>query len=119
MANLQDIDSEAIERLRKLGGDKFVIELIDTFLQHASQKMGEALTGEREGNLETIERSVHSMKSSAGNLGAQKMQDFAAQIEELAEKGQAEPIPSLMRELENAFERVKPILEKYKEGAAE
>lgn len=119
MAGLKDIDNEAIERLRKLGGNKFVIELIDTFLQHVSQKMEEALTGEREGNPETIERAVHSIKSSAGNLGAQRLQDLAAQIEELAEDRQSKPIHPLMRELEKAFGRVKPLLEEIKKGAEE
>ena len=119
MAKLQDIDNQAIQRLRKLGGDTFVVELIDTFLQHVSQKMEEALTGEREGNPETIERAVHSIKSSAGNLGAQKLQDLAAQIEELAEDKQSKPIHPLMRELEEAFGRVKPLLEDIKKGAGE
>jgi HPt (histidine-containing phosphotransfer) domain-containing protein len=117
MANFQDVDSKAIERLRKLGGDAFVTELIDTFLTHVTQKMEEALTGERKGNLETIERAVHSIKSSAGNLGAQKLQDLSAQIEELAEDKQSKPIPPLLRELEDAFERVKPHLEEFKKGA--
>jgi HPt (histidine-containing phosphotransfer) domain-containing protein len=117
MANLQDIDTQAIEKLRKLGGNKFVVELIDTFLQHVSQKMEEALTGEREGNPETIERAVHSIKSSAGNLGAQKLQNLAAQIEELAEDKQSKPIPPLMRELEEAFGRVQPLLVEIKKGA--
>ncbi|MFC1619709.1 Hpt domain-containing protein [Candidatus Neomarinimicrobiota bacterium] len=119
MVTLQDIDDKAIERLRKLGGDNFVVELIDTFLMHVSQKMEEALTGEREGNLEAVERAVHSIKSSAGNLGAQQLQDLSAQIEQLAEDKQSKPIPPLMRDLEAAFARIQPLLEEFKKGAGE
>lgn len=119
MVTLQDIDQNAIDRLRQLGGESFVVELIDTFLEHVSLKIEEAQSGEREGNLETIERAVHSIKSSAGNLGAQQLQDLSAQIEQLAEDKQSKPIPPLLRDLEAAFARVQPLLEEYKKGTGE
>ncbi|UCD38425.1 MAG: Hpt domain-containing protein [Fidelibacterota bacterium] len=117
MAERQVLDNTVLERMRKLGGDKFLGELIDLFLEHVPNRLDEALAGEQAGDLEAIERAAHSIKSSAGNLGAMAILELTGQIEQLAADHQADAIPPLMRDLEAAFAQLRPRLEDVKRGA--
>ena len=118
MSEQQELNRSVLEKLRNMGGDKFLGELINLFLEHAPKKLEEALASERSGDMEALERAVHSLKSSAGNLGAVAVQDLAGHIEQLASEKQAESIPPLMRELEKKFARLPPWLEEIKRGAS-
>jgi HPt (histidine-containing phosphotransfer) domain-containing protein len=117
MPEYQDLDHTVLEKMRNLGGDKFIGELIDLFLEHVPKKLEEALAGEKSGDLDAVERAVHSIKSSAGNLGAINIQYLAGQIEQLAADRQGDAIPPLMRELEAALPRIQPHLQEIKKGA--
>ena len=116
MSREEYLDESALERLYKLGGGKLVNQMIDIFLTNASKRLGEARNGEEMGDFKVIEQAVHSLKSSAGNVGAEKLRELAGVIEELAEKEQGERISALLDELEAAFEQVKVPLEKEKKG---
>jgi len=116
MSELPDLDESVLERLRKIGGDEFPGELIGLFLEHAPKKIDEALAGEQNGDLEAVERAVHALKSSAGNIGANALMELAGQIEQLAEEQKGASIPPLLRELEEAFSRLRSRLEMISKG---
>ena len=116
MGELPDLDESVLERLRKVGGDEFPGELIDVFLKHAPKKLEEALTAEKNGDLVAVERAVHSLKSSAGNIGAEALMELAGRIEQLAGEKKGESIPSLLNELEEAFSRLRSRLEMLRKG---
>ena len=98
------VDLEAVARLRRLGkGGPFVREMIDLFLGHAPAKLAEAQAGLQASDLSAVEKAVHSLKSSAGNVGARVVRDLAAQIERLASARQGADLPALMHELESAL----------------
>ena len=44
MSESSQLDPEAIERLRRLGGDDFTRKMLDLFLSYTEQKLGEART---------------------------------------------------------------------------
>jgi HPt (histidine-containing phosphotransfer) domain-containing protein len=110
------LDPAALERLRRLGGDAFTLKMTSLFLSYGAQKIGEARRALDAANLADLANAVHPIKSSAGNIGAVQVQHFAAQLEQLALDSQAETLPSLMANLEQAFASVKLELENKSNG---
>ncbi len=102
---------ERLANLHRLGGQRFVREMIDLFLDNAPKQLASARTGLSVGDLVVVHRAVHSLKSSAANFGAQTLQDLAARAEQLAAARQAEPLPGLLSELEAAFTETRTTLE--------
>jgi len=108
------LDPTALRRLQRLGDNTFVCKMIEVFLDYAGKKIAEARVAQAAGNLTGVEQAVHPLKSSAGNVGADRVRTLAVQIEELAERGQAETLGVLLGELEQAFAALKPELEETK-----
>lgn len=81
------IDPQALDRLRRLGGDTLLYKMRDLFLEHATQRLEAIQQGRRAGDLTAISRAAHSLKSSAGNLGAGELMDAAGRLEGLADAG--------------------------------
>jgi HPt (histidine-containing phosphotransfer) domain-containing protein len=116
MALEADIDMRALERLRKLGGNELLAKMVSLFTSQAEPGVREAATALSSGDFDGVQRAAHSLKSSAGNLGAQKVQDIADQIEQLAEQRSGE-ISALLTDLERAYLRAKDrLLREVKEG---
>ena len=110
------LDATALERLCRLGGDSFAGEMIQLFLSYAQQKVAEARAAQASGNADALGKAVHPIKSSAGNVGARKVQELAAQIEKLAHDGQCGTLAGLVAELEQAFAVAKQELEQKKQA---
>ena len=82
-----EIDRDAVNQLHELGGNEFVIELIDTFLEHTPTLMDDGKTALAENNAKNFERAFHSMKSSAASLGAGQLRELAFELEILGNDG--------------------------------
>lgn len=106
-----DLDPAAIERLHRLGGAKFTGEMIRLFLSYGGEKLLEARAALTAGDLGGVEKAVHPLKSSAGNVGAERLRQLAVEAEQRAKEGQRAAVADLMARLEHAFEAVKPLLE--------
>lgn len=116
MSEWQDLDEAVFERLRHIGGDQFVGELFTLFLDNAPEKIEEAVAGSKCGDLEIVERAVHSLRSSAGSIGAQWLQELCGQIEILAAEKNSESLAPLIGQLEESFTRVRPRLETVRDS---
>jgi HPt (histidine-containing phosphotransfer) domain-containing protein len=113
--NTEDcIDRVALDRLRRVGQDKLVKQMIDIYLDYAPKMLRNALDGERAGDCVAIEKAVHSLKSSAGHIGASAVHDLARRLESLARNKQFDSLQPLLRELETAFEKARLRLEELK-----
>lgn len=99
----ESIDMQALERLRRLGGNELVSRMSGLFLSHAAPAIREASEGLARGDLDKVGRAAHSLRSSAGNLGAQHVQDLANRIEQLCVEEDAEGIKALLIDLERAY----------------
>lgn len=73
------LDPGAAARLRRLGGEKLLREMIELFLQLGDARLAAAAAAGEEG-----ERACHSLKSAAGNMGAHALQEAAARAERTA-----------------------------------
>jgi CheY-like chemotaxis protein len=105
------IDETAIQRLHRIGGNELVGELISIFLRSAPERIASALAGTTTGNMSQVLLAVHSLKSSCANVGARRMRQLAVEIETLALDGDATALPGRLHNLEEAFQKVRPLLE--------
>lgn len=118
MSDQTPLDDAAVARLRRLGGEKLVREMIALFLDYAPKRIAAARAAEQSGDLHALAQAVHPLKSSAGNVGARAMMELATQIEKLAQDKQPGPIPPMLRQLEDSFTSAKPHLEQLGKEAA-
>jgi two-component system, sensor histidine kinase and response regulator len=81
------LQPEALVRLHRLGGNRLVGEMIALFLTHGPEKVAALQAGAAAGNAPQVERAAHSLRSSAGNLGARRLQQTAATLETAAAEG--------------------------------
>lgn len=110
------LDPVALARIQRVGGVRLLREMLELFLQHAPARIGTAQASHREGNFRGVEQSVHSLKSSAGNVGARTIQHLADTIERMAVESEPERIGPLLLDLQTAWERLEPLLQRAKEG---
>ena len=106
MTTTPNLDLSAIERLRRLGGDKFLREMIVLFLDYGAKKVAEAVAAQSAGDLAAVAKAVHPIKSSAGNVGASQVQALATRLETQAKDGEATALPTGVAELTAAFAAV-------------
>lgn len=109
-----ELNSVAIERLQRLGGDQFAVDMLDLFLTYGAQKLAEARAACQAGELEALADAVHPIKSSAGNVGATRIQELCASIEDSARRQTTQPLAPQLADLEQAFAEAKPRLETEK-----
>lgn len=105
------VEEAALDRLRRLGGAQFAGEMIGVFIDYTGTMLAKARQACAAGDCAAVAKSVHPVKSSAGNVGASQVQDLAARVEETAATGQVAEMNRLLGELEAAFAAVKPRLE--------
>lgn len=105
------IDDTALQRLVRIGGQPFLIEMIDLFLQHAPVRIRAAREALETGDHQALYRAAHSLKSTAGNLGARALQRVAERVEARAAERDVETIPPLLDEMTRRFEDVRGRLE--------
>jgi HPt (histidine-containing phosphotransfer) domain-containing protein len=109
--NPSDLDQAALDRLRKLGGEKLLREMIDLFLQHSPGRVEAALAAESADDQPGISRAVHSLKSSAANVGAVALRDLSANIEAVSMGQSAGNLAELMKQLNPTFANARQCLE--------
>jgi HPt (histidine-containing phosphotransfer) domain-containing protein len=118
-ADLPPTDSSALERLRRFGGSKLLGEMIGLFLQAAPERVQGARAALKRGDTSEVERALHSLKSSAAQLGAMHLQRLSERGERLAKSEKLDELPILMEALDTELVRVREWLTRARpEGVA-
>lgn len=112
------LNPAAIERLLKLGGEKFTREMIEIFGSYGEKKLAEARQARQAENLAALAAAAHPLKSSAGNVGALRVQELAAQVELSAHEQKGDLAGAQLDELERAFAEARTFLELEKQKLA-
>jgi len=86
----------ALALLYRVGGDKLVGEIIDVFSVSAPTHIATARAGAESGDSDAIRRALHALKSSAGQLGALRMQQRCEEGEALAFTGPSAELSQLV-----------------------
>ena len=116
MTTLKEFDEAMLAWLQQAGGPTLVCRILDLFFEGAPKRLAAARLGLQEGDLEAMAREAHSLKSSAGQIGAKVVQEAASTLERLARAQEREVIPERLRALEEAFARLVPILEQHRKA---
>jgi len=116
MTDIPVIDPQAIGRLREWGGQELPKKMIGIFLEHSPERVGQIREGLDTGTPRRAETGAHSLKSSAGNVGATRLQQLAQQAEALAEKEEMGALAALLPALEVAYEEACRELKTLMEG---
>jgi HPt (histidine-containing phosphotransfer) domain-containing protein len=99
-----------LERDVAAGIPEIMIDLIDTFLRDSPKHINIMLTHDEGGDITTIQRSAHSMKSSCATFGAMPLANLCGEVEKLAREGRLDPLGPLMEQIQAEYERVQQIL---------
>jgi HPt (histidine-containing phosphotransfer) domain-containing protein len=109
------IDTAVLQRLRDLGGESLLARMIDLFLENAPTRVRAAGTAAVEDDAHALEHAVHSLRSSAANLGASRLQAMAGRIETHTRAGELAPAVALVPRLEPLFDEARAILHATRE----
>jgi len=100
MKSVKTIDKTALVNLYNIGGKDFLLRMIDNFVNQSPKRIQSARKSLETGDLKSIHLIAHSLKASAANLGAAKVQEIAERLEEMASIGLKEHISEALDKLE-------------------
>lgn len=95
------IEPAAFERIRRVGGERLLQQMIAAFLEHSPERLTAALNADHAAE---VARAAHSLKSSAGNLGLGRVMRIAEAMEVREMQGDARGCLTLRPALAAAFE---------------
>jgi HPt (histidine-containing phosphotransfer) domain-containing protein len=108
---METLDDSALDKLRKLGGEKLVARMIDLFSSNGGQRVAAARAALQSADFPTAERAVHSLKSSAANVGAAALREMAQRAEDCAAARDEQGLARMLDPLEAELTRVCALLE--------
>ena len=115
---LEIININTVNTAKDLMGDRFPV-MIKYFLEDLQMYMEEIARGLKEQNTKVIVSSAHTIKSSAKQLGIDRLSDVAKQTESLSQEmmdsgNQAwEDLERLYNKLKNELDKAIPELNKF------
>jgi len=98
-------DRAALDRLRGWGGMKLVHDLVQLFASITPERLRMVRMAVGRGDSPAAEAAAHTLGSSAGQLGATRMQRVCMQIEALSATGRVADALPLLPEMEDEYQR--------------
>ena len=114
------LDSSKLAMFRELrepGHPDPVIELIEIFIWQGHELLGRAQTALGQGNFRAAHHAIHSLRGSAGNVGAVRLAALATKMELALEASQPTWELSELDDLRGEFSHVTTLLEREKQAA--
>jgi HPt (histidine-containing phosphotransfer) domain-containing protein len=103
------LDPAVIETLRQLtspGEPDVLDEVLKIFLQEAPLRIERLRTFLAAGNIQEVQRAAHSLKGSAGNIGASRLHELCRQVDEKGRAGELAGLTPLVDNLATEFGKV-------------
>lgn len=92
------------DALDRVQDDKeLLLELFDIFEADFRVKRKELDKYLKEKNTEMVRNIAHSVKGASGNISAQRIRNLCLLMEESASKGNLDPVPEALIQLDKAF----------------
>ena len=95
------LDPKGLALLREWGVEPLVKKMVELFLRNSEERLALGREGLEAGDPRLVERAAHSVKSGAGNVGADRLRDLATRIEGAAEAGELAPAEGLWPRFES------------------
>lgn len=96
-------DDKPLAMLRRVGRESLARKMIDLFLVSAPGRVAAIGAAHAAGDLTVAERTAHSLKPSAGQLGAVALQSVCQEIEDASAAGDVAAIGALLPRLADEF----------------
>lgn len=107
----ETLDISALDSLRELGDEAFVRELVDDFATSMEEYLPSLVDAAARGDAEGASRIAHTIKSSSASMGARRVSEVAARIEQAgrggALAGMPEAVAALTDEVDEALRRLR------------
>jgi HPt (histidine-containing phosphotransfer) domain-containing protein len=113
-----DLDDDALQNLRDLGGDDFLAEVIDAFLADAPTLLATLRSSLEEGNSEELRRAAHTLKSNGATLGAEGFAELCRTLEQRAKAGELDGAVELVDRIEAEYRPLEEALAALRTGSA-
>ena len=107
------LDLEVVDSLRALDeddGPSLFLELIDLFVEDAASQLRSMQSALETGDIKSLERAAHTLKSSSANIGASRMSGICFEIEKLGRAGSFDGVESLIASTGEAYAEVREVL---------
>ena len=98
---------------------EFLVELIDVYLDDTPKRLDNLCAALAGGDLETLTREAHTLKSSSANVGAMSISAIAKEIEAAGRQGDVASVGDKARRIQADFQLVKSALEAARKAAAQ
>lgn len=104
------VDHDVLAKLEEWGGKDLRDQIVELFVEGTPARLAAATSAVDGGNLEEGIRAVHSLRSSAANVGARILSKLAENAEESLARRAFDESRDLVLDLESEFERVRAVL---------
>ena len=104
------LDRAVLDMLRQLtppGEPDVLKEVLTLFLSEFPPRLEKLRNAQAAGNIQEVQRAAHSMKGSAGNIGARALFDACKEIEEASKAGEVSRVNGQLDALAAEFGKVK------------
>jgi HPt (histidine-containing phosphotransfer) domain-containing protein len=108
------IDLQAWETMKSMTDSVFLVELIDVYLNDSPQLIEQMRLGLASGDVETVRRAAHSLKSNSASFGANRLANAARELEMIARGGTLDGAGSRFEAVEAEFTQLLPVLTELK-----
>jgi HPt (histidine-containing phosphotransfer) domain-containing protein len=109
MTELPVLDSAVVSGLRQLtpaGEPDVLAQVLNLFLDEVPQRMDRLRNAWAAGNIEEVHRAAHSLKGSAGNVGARRLYEVCNRLDEKGQSGDLSGVATLVDALGVEFGKV-------------
>ncbi|MDJ0777391.1 MAG: ATP-binding protein [Gammaproteobacteria bacterium] len=111
--SLLDIDTlNGIRALQNPQAPDILWKLLEIYLANAPELMRQLDAAIEDGNSESIREYAHSLKSASGNIGARKIFELSAEIENRARDGKLDGVAGMFEQVEQFFPPTCRLLER-------
>ncbi|MGB3635393.1 MAG: PAS domain S-box protein [Rubrobacteraceae bacterium] len=101
---------ESLEELEEDGEQSMLAELAGMFLENADTCLGAIRKAVDEDDTSSVREAAHNLKGSSGSIGAGRIHEICARLQEIAESGELHKAPELLARLEKEIELARPEL---------
>ena len=98
------VDPSVMKRMRALGGEEFLRQIVTSFSQNAEERIAAARAACARCDWEEVAARVHVLRSGALAVGATRVFDLAGEIEERSEKEAGAGVGELLARLQRSYE---------------
>lgn len=103
---------QAIAHLRQMGGDRLVLEAVESFQSEVPARLREARNALRSHDAGSLTRAAHTLRSLAAQMGLSGLAATCRQIEQLGRTRKLSDAPALLSSAEREWAGAKPELQR-------